>query len=55
MTSVKAADTQEEIIEISLTGHSLLDNPLFNKGSAFSEEERREFGRKRCKKPRTAV
>lgn len=44
MTSVKAADTQQEIIEISLSGHSLLDNPLFNKGSAFSEEERREFG-----------
>jgi malate dehydrogenase (oxaloacetate-decarboxylating) len=44
MTSVKTADTKEEVIEISLTGHSLLDNPQFNKGSAFSEGERRQFG-----------
>ncbi len=31
-------------IETSLTGQLLLDNPLLNKGSAFSEDERREFG-----------
>ena len=44
MTSIQAADAQQETIEISLTGKSLLGNPLLNKGSAFSEEERREFG-----------
>src|ERR1051325_833899 len=31
-------------IEVSLTGHALLDNPLLNKGTAFPEAERREFG-----------
>jgi len=34
----------EALIETSLTGQLLLDNPLFNKGSAFPEDERREFG-----------
>lgn len=34
----------EEALEVSLTGHQLLDNPMLNKGSAFSESERREFG-----------
>jgi malate dehydrogenase (oxaloacetate-decarboxylating) len=43
MTST-AADTQEATIEIALGGKSLIENPLLNKGSAFSEEERREFG-----------
>jgi malate dehydrogenase (oxaloacetate-decarboxylating) len=34
----------ETLIETSLTGQLLLDNPLLNKGSAFPEDERREFG-----------
>ena len=34
----------ETRIETSLTGQGLLDNPLLNKGSAFPEDERREFG-----------
>src|SRR5689334_9421991 len=34
----------ETVLETSLTGQSLLDNPLLNKGSAFSEGERRELG-----------
>jgi malate dehydrogenase (oxaloacetate-decarboxylating) len=36
--------TGEEILEVSLTGQLLLDYPLLNKGMAFSDEERREFG-----------
>lgn len=45
MTSIKAANPEAELlVEVSLTGHQLLENPLLNKGSAFSEEERLEFG-----------
>jgi malate dehydrogenase (oxaloacetate-decarboxylating) len=42
----KAIDetTGEEVLEVSLTGQLLLDYPLLNKGSAFTDEERREFG-----------
>src|SRR5690242_2651736 len=42
----KAIDqtTGEEVLEVSLTGDLLLDHPLLNKGSAFTDEERREFG-----------
>jgi malate dehydrogenase (oxaloacetate-decarboxylating) len=41
----KVADEQtgEEILEVSLAGHALLDYPLLNKGMAFTDEERREF------------
>src|SRR6266704_2662163 len=31
-------------MKISITGAGLLDSPLFNKGSAFPEDERRELG-----------
>ncbi len=36
--------TGEEILEVSLAGQLLLDYPLLNKGMAFGDEERREFG-----------
>jgi malate dehydrogenase (oxaloacetate-decarboxylating) len=44
MTSIKPADLQQKSVEISLTGQALLEIPLLNKGSAFTDEERREFG-----------
>jgi len=43
MSSVLARDT-EVGIATSLRGQLLLDNPLSNKGSAFSIDERRELG-----------
>jgi len=43
MSSVVATHS-EAPIETGLTGQLLLDNPLLNKGSAFSGDERREFG-----------
>src|SRR4026207_1668045 len=42
--STVAESRSETRIETSLTGQLLLDNPLLNKGSAFPEDERREFG-----------
>jgi malate dehydrogenase (oxaloacetate-decarboxylating) len=33
-----------EVLEVPLTGQTLLDNAVFNKGTAFSPEERRDFG-----------
>ncbi|MBI3652604.1 MAG: NAD-dependent malic enzyme [Acidobacteria bacterium] len=36
--------TGEEVWEVALGGQLLLDYPLLNKGSAFTLEERREFG-----------
>src|SRR5678816_4470106 len=42
MSSVGITDS-EALIETSLTGQLLLDNPMLNKGSAFSLDERREF------------
>ena len=37
-------EDSERVIEVSLTGKSLLEDPLFNKGSAFSQQERIDFG-----------
>lgn len=36
--------TGEEVVEVPLSGIPLLDCPMFNKGSAFSDDERDEFG-----------
>jgi malate dehydrogenase (oxaloacetate-decarboxylating) len=36
--------TGQDILETQLSGHLLLETPLLNKGSAFTLDERREFG-----------
>jgi malate dehydrogenase (oxaloacetate-decarboxylating) len=36
--------SKTETKSVSMRGHVLLDTPLLNKGSAFSEDERRDFG-----------
>ena len=36
--------TGEQYLQTSVTGHALLDLPLLNKGSAFTEAERHELG-----------
>src|SRR3954453_11773667 len=36
--------TGEETLEVALTGSALLESPIFNKGSAFSEQERADLG-----------
>ncbi len=41
---INDARSGEEVLEIGLAGPLLLDCPILNKGSAFSEQERREFG-----------
>jgi hypothetical protein len=33
-----------EPVKLSLKGPALLNNPTWNKGSAFTHEERKEFG-----------
>ena len=30
----------DEFLEVSLTGHALLDNPLLNKGTVFPERRK---------------
>lgn len=42
-TRVIEDESGEEFLEVSLSGSLLLDYSLLNKGSAFTEEERREF------------
>jgi len=44
MSSTIANQPVEPTLEISVTGHALLDTPLLNQGSGFSEEERRDLG-----------
>jgi malate dehydrogenase (oxaloacetate-decarboxylating) len=41
--TIRDEQTGETLMEIALTGQQLLDNSLLNKGSAFTEEERREL------------
>lgn len=42
-------------IATTLSGQTLLDNPLLNKGSAFPEDERREFGLSGLLPPHTST
>lgn len=34
----------QKTVKIALRGEALLDNPQYNKGTAFTDEERRAFG-----------
>lgn len=43
-THVDKNGSNPEVLEVALRGQMLLHQPLLNKGSAFSEGERREFG-----------
>ena len=44
ITDQRIESDEQEILEVSLTGQELLENPVLNKGSAFSEAEQRELG-----------
>jgi malate dehydrogenase (oxaloacetate-decarboxylating) len=44
LTHVDKDESHPEVLEIALRGQMLLHQPLLNKGSAFSEEERQAFG-----------
>ena len=43
MAELELTGSESETLSVNLSGHQLLDEPLLNKGSGFSEEERREF------------
>jgi malate dehydrogenase (oxaloacetate-decarboxylating) len=43
-TTLTDEATGDEVAEVPLTGPALLDTPVFNKGSAFPDDERTEFG-----------
>src|SRR5262249_1096005 len=38
------AQTGEDVLDVPLRGMQLIETPLFNKGSAFTGQERRAFG-----------
>jgi malate dehydrogenase (oxaloacetate-decarboxylating) len=42
--SVLSGTLAADVLEVPLRGHLLLERPLFNKGTAFTAEERRTFG-----------
>jgi malate dehydrogenase (oxaloacetate-decarboxylating) len=39
----QTATADQQPLDVSIAGHALLDTSLLNKGSAFTEDERREF------------
>src|SRR4051812_35038180 len=42
--SVLSGAIEADVLEVPFGGHLLLERPLFNKGTAFTMEERRELG-----------